>query len=320
MKRSLHRAIVAEIQSDVARKDLTTAAIAILGWTCYVVAALLLSWVTGAVIHNDLLTREAASNITNAAQEWPPQDRRQALDEARKYNENLPSKLSGNIPADARNAAGTPLENTDSAYMRALDVDGRGAMASLKIPSISVNIPVYHTTLGKVLDSGAGHIYGTSLPIGDPGTYSALSAHSGGVQGLLFTRLHELRPGGHFYLDVLSGEQAYTVVNVRVVNPRKLERTLQQLRAEYTPRHQAVVTLITCTPIGINSDRLLVTGIRDDTAPEAATQRDPLVWSALLALLLFVVLMAIAILSRRSHGIMHGQHMASPDGDATAKQ
>lgn len=186
------------------RQDPISAWMTIIGWGCYVLAALLLAWVAGAVVHNDVLERSTADHVASAPAAWPDATKRAVLQRARAYNGTLADRFGGRIPADAADEQGNPQELADAAYMRALSVDGGGAMARLSIPKISVNIAVYHTTLDDVLSKGAGHIYGTALPVGDPHTYTVLAAHSGGVQGMLFTRLSEMRQGDVFYLDVLG--------------------------------------------------------------------------------------------------------------------
>lgn len=299
------------IRSDFARRDVATAVIAILGWLCYVLAAVLMSCAIGLLIHNDLLARSHANSVSAAAQAWPPADKRKAWDLAQQYNEQISARLGGSIPGDISYDDGESLENKDFQYMQALNVDGSGAMASLRIPKISVNIPIYHTTLSHVLDEGAGHVYGSALPIGENGTSSAIAAHSGGVQGMLFTRLHELKPGDTFSINVLTDEQTYRVVSREVVNPKHLESALQRIRDGNT-KHHALVTLITCTPIGINSDRLLVTAERvPDAAPDFASQHDVLLLSIVAAVLLFAVLMAIAVIAKRRKGAYALHHRAA---------
>jgi len=186
------------------QQDPISAWMTIIGWGCYVLAALLLAWVAGAVVHNDVLERSTADHVASAPAAWPDATKRAVLQRARAYNGTLADRFGGGIPADAADEQGNPQELADAAYMRALSVDGGGAMARLSIPKISVNIAVYHTTLDDVLSKGVGHIYGTALPVGDPHTYTVLAAHSGGVQGMLFTRLSEMRQGDVFYLDVLG--------------------------------------------------------------------------------------------------------------------
>lgn len=279
------------------QQDSMALSFTIIGWACYVVAALLLSWVVGALVHNDMLARSVAHNVSTAPATWPEANRRSVYDRAKEYNAKLDDQFSGSIPADAKNEEGAARETLDSYYMKTLDVNGKGAMASLKIPQISVDIPIYHTTLDSSLDSGAGHIYGTAMPIGEEHTYTALAAHSGGVQGMLFTRLDELKKGAVFYIDVLGGEHGYRVQDIRTVKPEQLEKTLQELRAQYKDS-SATVTLITCTPVGVNTDRLLVTGVREpipDKIAPASTQKDSKLLAIGIGVGLFILLLIAAI-------------------------
>ncbi len=292
------RRFAPRIRQDIARKDGVAASFAIIGWICYIAAALLLSWVVGALIHNDMIARTVADVVASAPSTWPAGDRKEIYNRAREYNGRLDVQFGGRIPADAASETGPARETLDTAYMTTLSLDDKGAMARLSIPQISVNIPIYHTPLDSSLDDGAGHIYGTALPIGDPHTYSALAAHSGGVQGMLFTRLGELHKGAVFYIDVLGGEHGYRVEDIRTIKPEQMERTLQDLRKQYGDG-EATVTLVTCTPIGVNTERLLVTGVRENipqSIPPASTQKDTKLIAVCIGIALFVLLIALAIL------------------------
>ncbi|WP_024540489.1 class C sortase [Bifidobacterium choerinum] len=297
-----HGALFApRIRRDLDRRDPVTAAFAIAGWACYIIAALLLAWVVGALVHNDMLAREAAANIASAPATWPDESRQGAYKRAQRYNAVLGTRFNGRIPADAENEEGVAVETLDMDYRHTLNVDGRGGMARLLIPKISVDIPVYHTTLDDVLDEGAGHIYGTAMPIGDDHTYSVLAAHSGGVQGMLFTRLGELCKGGVFYMDVLGGEQGYRVSDIRTIRPEQMESTLRELRSRYRDG-PATITLVTCTPLGVNSHRLLVTGVREPIPAKiapASTQKDGRLIAAAVAVVVFLVLLVAAIVFSR---------------------
>lgn len=278
-----------------------------LGWGCYLLAALMLAWVVGALVHNDLIERSVADRVAAAPAAWPAADQRTVLEQARAFNRNIETRLHGAIPADATDEDGTPLERADSSYMRALSVDGDSAMARLRIPKISVSVPVYHTTLDGALDQGAGHVYGTALPVGDHGTYSAIAAHSGGVQGMLFTRLQEMNRGDVFYLDVLGGEQGYRIVDTRTVKPEALETSLQALRKAHR-NDDATITLITCTPIGVNTDRLLVTAVRGPipgVIPASTTQRDSALLAVAAGAAVFVIALVVALAWHRGRRRRH---------------
>lgn len=308
------RPFAPKIREDIAHKDMVTASFAITDWVCYIIAALLLSWVVGALVHNDVIARSVADRVAFAPAAWPSEERRKAYERAKAYNASLERTLAGRIPAAARDTDGATLEQHDTAYMTTLNVDAQGAMASLQIPQISVNIPIYHTTLDASLDDGAGHIYGTALPIGEDHSYSALGAHSGGVQGLLFTRLNELRENGVFYIDVLGGEHGYRVKDIRTIKPEDMERTLRQLRDRYE-RGPATVTLITCTPIGVNTDRLLVTGVREPIPSKiapASSQHDVRLITVLVGAAVLLLLIVAAIVFRVIRAKRHASAQATP--------
>ena len=137
-----------------------------------------------------------------------------------------------------------------------LNVNGDGIMGSIRIPKISLRLPIYHTTNSEVLKSGAGHVEGTSLPVGGDSTHSALAGHRGLPSARLFTDLGRLEVGDYFYIEVLGQELSYCVDQIVVVLPEEVSY-LNPVEGE---DH---VTLVTCTPYGINTHRLLVRGIRD---------------------------------------------------------
>ncbi|MBQ9291547.1 MAG: class C sortase, partial [Clostridia bacterium] len=174
---------------------------------------------------------------------------------AEAYNEQLKAGNSAAPITDAFSAAG---ESSGSAgdYMSLLNVNGDGIMGSIRIPKISLRLPIYHTTNSEVLKSGAGHVEGTSLPVGGDSTHSALAGHRGLPSARLFTDLGRLEVGDYFYIEVLGQELAYCVDQIVVVLPEEVSY-LNPVEGE---DH---VTLVTCTPYGINTHRLLVRGIRD---------------------------------------------------------
>lgn len=151
---------------------------------------------------------------------------------------------------------------SDDDYMNQLS-DG-GVMAALSIPKISVQLPIYHGTGESSLSVGAGHLYGTSLPIGGPGTNSVIAGHRGLPDALIFTRLNELTQGDTFFIDVLGERHWYQVDATWVVDPDDVSHFGIEGDADY-------VTLLTCTPYGINTQRLLVRGKRIP-APDSVQQ------------------------------------------------
>ena len=144
-------------------------------------------------------------------------------------------------------------------------VGGRlNMMGTVVVPSIGVSLPVYHGTSAEILATGAGHVYGTSLPVGGAGTHAVISAHSGLASARLFTDLRDLVVGDLFLVEAAEQVLYYAVDLVEVVTPDRVD----ELKAV---RGQDLVTLMTCTPIGVNSHRLLVRGVRTEAPAGAAT-------------------------------------------------
>lgn len=138
-------------------------------------------------------------------------------------------------------------------------------MAYISIPRIDVSLPVYHGTSPEALAKGAGHLEGSALPVGGAGTHCVISAHRGLPSATLFTDLDQLRLGDHFYLYELDQVLAYQVDQILVVDPDEMEALNRQDGADYT-------TLVTCTPYGVNTQRLLVRGHRVAYEPETEQQ------------------------------------------------
>ncbi len=140
-------------------------------------------------------------------------------------------------------------------YQEALDVNGTGIMGTITIDKINVSLPIYHGTGSAVLAKGAGHLEGSSLPIGGEGNYSVISAHRGLPSSRLFTNLDQLEIGDIFTLNVLGEKLNYEVDQIVTVLPTEIEEL-------YPVKGQDYCTLMTCTPYGINTHRLLVRGHR----------------------------------------------------------
>lgn len=139
-------------------------------------------------------------------------------------------------------------------YKNILNI-GDGIMGSIEIPKISVNLPIYHGTSEEVLTQGAGHVEGSSLPIGGTNTRSLLSAHTGLPTSKLFTSLDELVVGDLFFIRIQNETLAYKVRDIKIIDPEDIE----SLKIE---DGKDLVSLITCTPYGLNTHRLIVTGER----------------------------------------------------------
>lgn len=176
------------------------------------------------------------------------------IHEAQAYNNALTAgavlEANTNVPT-GNGSGGDPLLD----YDRLLQVNSTGLMARIRIPKISVDLPIYHGTSDETLLMGVGHLRGTSLPVGGSSTRSVLTAHRGLANARMFTDLDELIPGDIFSVEVFGKVFTYRIFDKKVVNPDETEA----LRAE---EGRDLATLVTCTPLGINSHRILVTGER----------------------------------------------------------
>lgn len=186
-------------------------------------------------------------------------------------------------------------------YNSILDVTGTGIMGYIDIPKIDISLPVYHGTDEAVLQIAIGHIEGTSFPVGGPGTHSVLSGHRGLPSAKLFSDIDQLQEGDTFLLQVLDRTLTYQVDQIRIVLPNEL----QDLQLE---EGQDYCTLVTCTPYGVNTHRLLVRGHRIENAEEDvhvvadAMQMEPVIVAPLVAapILLILLILLLATTSGRS--------------------
>lgn len=166
-------------------------------------------------------------------------------EKAQTYNENL----SGD-PVHDPFVLGSGYALPEN-YKEVLNLSEDGIMGYIQIPKISVDLPIYHGTSEEVLEKGVGHIQNTSVPIGGNSTHSVLTGHTGLPNAELFTRLDELVVGDIFYIHVLNDILTYKVYEIKVVLPDNID----ELRIT---SGEDLVTLVTCTPYGVNSHRLLV--------------------------------------------------------------
>lgn len=170
-------------------------------------------------------------------------------EEAKRYNRTLHTGVKSITDAFH------PKGDSDKAYLSLLSINKDCTMGYLRIPKIHLELPIYHGTSENVLQKGAGHLEGSSLPIGGEGTHACLSAHRGLPNKRMFTNLDLLKKGDTFFLTVLDETLAYQIFDIRTVLPNDLIPLAIR-------EGEDLITLITCTPYGINTHRLYVTGKR----------------------------------------------------------
>ena len=188
--------------------------------------------------------KDALSTYQNEISQSETVDFETMIEEARTYNENLylgQGAYVGEVQSDD--------------YYELLDIQGNGMMGFIEIPKIDVNLPIYHGCGDDVLNTAIGHVEGSSLPVGGENTRSLLSGHCGLPHAKLFTRLDELDKGDLFYINVLDQTLAYEIYDIQVIEPNDIKKVA-------IIEGEDLVSLITCTPYGINSHRLVVTGRR----------------------------------------------------------
>lgn len=213
------------------------------------------------------------------------------LQDARDYNQSLTERISGFMLK----------EEQQELYVSMLNVAGDGAMGYVEIPSISCTLPIYHGTDEAVLQVAVGHLEWSSLPVGGESTHCVLSGHRGLPSAKLFTNLDKLVVGDQFLLKVLDEVLTYEVDQILIVEPEETE----SLGIE---QGKDLCTLVTCTPYGLNTHRLLVRGHRVETEQAApvihvsadAIQLEPMTVAPILAIPpLIVVLIWLAIPTKR---------------------
>lgn len=201
------------------------------------------------------------SGYTQTVDSLPAGERAAELKRAQDYNASV-----GQGRVSDPYASGTIGLVDGGDYLEQLSLTRSGTMARVRVPTVDISLPVYHGTSEATLALGVGHLQGSALPVGGRGTNSVLTGHSGVPQARLFSSLHDVETGDKVYIDVLGETLAYEVDRTDVVLPTETD-LLQPVANE------DLLTLITCTPIGVNSHRLIVQAHRlpDSAATEATT-------------------------------------------------
>ena len=216
------------------------------------------------------------------------------------YDEMWKAAQNYNRSLAQRETAFALTDEQKAAYESLLDVSGLGVMGYIEIPEIDCSLPIYHGTEESVLQVAVGHLEWSNLPVGGEGTHCVLSGHRGLPSAKLFTNLDKLAVGDTFLLRVLDEVLTYEVDQILIVEPEQVDALGIMPGEDYC-------TLVTCTPYGINTHRLLVRGHRVENTPEAArmhvtadaTQFDPLLVAPALAIPVLLLLLMILLVPKR---------------------
>ena len=266
--------------------------------------ALMLAYPTVGTIWENQQAREAAAQQTQQAEalkRQQPEKVAQALLDAHAYNQSL----TGIPLADPYSATSSEHDTAawDNYLHQLADTD---VMGRIRVPDVGIDLPIHHGTSDEAMRTGAGHLYGTALPVGDTGARPVLSTHTGLRSATLFDRLTDVKIGDTFYVDVYGETLAYKVTRIDVITPDQIEALAP------TPGKD-LVTLMTCTPYAVNSHRLLVTGERvpydpaTDPAPTtAAATTSPVnfILNTITPLPWYMRLMGVASLGALTTGVV----------------
>ena len=209
------------------------------------------------------LAQTAATSAKQVAG-WPYPQAENQFKAAQAYNAKLAQSdqpvLGEAVDPFTAAQGGSQASGDDSAsskdkeYQSLLDT-GNGIMGTIKVPKQSISLPIYHGTSEEALASGAGHLYGSSLPVGGKSTHAVITGHRGLVDAMMFTRLDEVKQGDFFYIEVMGETLGYKVDRISVILPTDTSKL------KIVPGEDRV-TLMTCTPYGVNTHRLLISGHR----------------------------------------------------------
>lgn len=237
---------------------------------------------------NSLHASQAVADYTENVRNLEAEKYEQVLQDAKSYNQMLPYEQTTFALS----------EEEKEAYDALLDISGTGVMGYIEIPTVNISLPVYHGTEDAVLQIAVGHLEWSSLPVGGESTHCVLSGHRGLPSAKLFTNLDKLVAGDKFIMRVLDEVLTYEVDQILIVEPTDVSTLIIEAGKD-------LCTLVTCTPYGINSHRLLVRGHRIENQDEAkairvtsdAIQIEPLIVAPAVALPMLLVLLVILLVS-----------------------
>ena len=217
----------------------------ILTYILLIVGLAFIAYPTIGNIYNYFHQTRLIATYEDKVKDMSKEKKKQMFDEAVRYNKKLQKH---NLRLRLR-----PEELKE--YKKVLDVTGTGIMSYVEVPSENIKLAIYHGTSEGVLQVGAGHIAGTSLPTGGKGNHCVISAHTGLPSAKLFTDIQNLKKGDKFQITTIDKELVYEVEKIQTILPKQIDRLQRKPGKD-------LCTLMTCTPYGINSHRLLVTGHR----------------------------------------------------------
>ena len=286
-------------QMSTLRKMAEPIALVTIGILCF-------SYPVVSTLVNNHAAKELSIEYDKLNKEKPKENRAEILEKAREYN----ARHKAIISADPYNGSNDYMDTPEYKEYEKVLSEPMGIIGIVKIPKIGVRLPIYHGTTQDTLAMGAGHLYGTDLPVGGKSRHTVVTAHTGMPDATMFDDLNTLKKGDYFYFDVQGKTLRYKVFRINVVEPNDI----RLLRRE---KGRDLATLITCTPYGINTHRLLVTGYRVLPDP-ANVPGDHMQWPLWMTLFVIsmvmsaalIAMMLVAILNKkRNSRLLRGRHL-----------
>lgn len=268
----------------------------------FLIGVAIMSYPYVASILNNVEIRNFAAKYEDEVNNLAQNDYNSIYKGAKKYNKSLTATAIITDPFDEK-----AYKSIGADYEITLNVDGKGLIGFVEVPKIDVMLPIYHGTDKDILKKGGGHLMNTSMPIGGKNTHAVISAHSGYPDQTFFDYLTDLVIGDKFYIKILNEKLEYEVDQIKVVKPENTK----DMRIIPGEDH---VTLLTCTPYGINTHRLLVRGkrvtyVEPKVEQTGSSEEHEAVrgyyfvsglkipyWGAVAAVLLFAVTVAVVVL------------------------
>ena len=250
----------------------------------------LLLYPTVSNLWNTFHQSEIVAGYIKDIEDTDSQKKQEMLAAVQDYNQILPTGITPDLNLSS---------SEEETYNQLLDVTGTGIMGYVKIPKLNITLPIYHGTDEAVLQIALGHIPGTSLPVGGKGAHAVISGHRGLASSKLLTNLDRLVEGDTFSIQVLDDTLTYEVDQIVTVTPDDISELAIDPEQDY-------VTLVTCTPYGVNTHRLLVRGHRisnDETIEQSTTEVGAYskLWLVLIISGVLILLLIIFIVYRKSH-------------------
>ncbi len=296
-------------QKSMLRKIVEPIAFVLAGLLCFAYPVCSTLW-------NNRVSKEISSEYDKYNHDQAGDVRRAHLRAARRYNARHKAIITSD-PYDGTTDYMNKPEYKE--YAKQLD-EPMGIMGIVKIPKIGVKLPIYHGSSQEVLAHGAGHLYGTDLPVGGKNRHAVVTAHTGLPDATMFDDLVNLKKGDYFYFDVQGETLRYKVFRISVVDPHDISLLQRE-------KGRDLATLLTCTPYGVNSHRLLVTGYRVLPDPVKAPE-DRVQWPLWMTLFVLAMILTFAVLAtmvatlwrkKRDEIYVRGRHLLAVSRNVLSK-